>query len=164
MQTPVVTNTADELVIRKHHYQHLAGALISTVLLIGLVAGPYEKSRIIFKENLFVAILLTLGLVIGAIYCWYSLFDRSVKIVINKKGIWTKKTGLITWDCIQYYYFGLIEGDVTIYLLYIKLHTAENEVQIDISYAGNTRSDLASAIEQHSSGYTIYNLSEDQYH
>lgn len=163
MQNPVLIYNTDELVIRNRNYQYLISALIFTVLILWLIAGPYDKSRVIFKENLMAAIILTIALVIGTFYCWFKLFDRSIKIIVNKKGIWTKKLGLILWDSIQYYYFGLLEGEITIYLLNIKLHNSENELQIDISYANNARNDLAQAILQYSIGHNIFNLSEDQY-
>ena len=70
-------------------------AFISAILYIPF--GPYEKTRIIYERNIYVAVVLS-ALIIGAtIFSLVKLLDNRPVMILSENGIWTKKTGDVLW-------------------------------------------------------------------
>jgi hypothetical protein len=162
MQPHRLLYNSEELVIKDKDYISLVVGVLCILMLLYFLFGPYEKTRIIFKENLIAAIVLVIFLVVGIIYSFFKAFDRSIKIVINKEGIWLQKIGLIPWNNIYYYYFENQSHEVSVSLLKIKLIEPEKEVQVDVSAMNKSFNDIERAIQRNAKNYNIKSLGIDQ--
>ena len=73
----------------------LSVAFISAILYISF--GPYEKTRIIYESNIYLAVLLSTLIIGSTIFSLVKLLDNTPIIILSQKGIWTKKTGDVLW-------------------------------------------------------------------
>ena len=67
------------------------------------------------------------------VYFWFNILDKRVKLTITKKGVWSRKYGLTTWDSIEAYHFEKREGKTIPSILWIETTTIGNSMKLDIT-------------------------------
>lgn len=94
----------EQLTVKTNRAFFLFFAVTTIGSLVWTAFGPYEKTRIIFENNFYFAIILVSIFSGCAIYCLYRFFYTRPIIIFSEAGIWTKKTGNIPWENITSFY------------------------------------------------------------
>jgi hypothetical protein len=158
MQPPKLTYDHDELVVKKEDWINLifgfpALSLFAICLFFGKDTKPFFKGNLIGTGAAVLIILISLYFLVR------QSLDNRVKMVINKKGIWTARKGWLLWSNIQYYYFEEIRGEgADTSLLKIRLLDNTKEVKIDISFFNTSKQHIDTAIERNSRDFNIIAL------
>src|SRR5215213_3230679 len=103
--TPFITSDPKELIVRGSHKGILWFAILMTIPCIGLLTDTYDNWKKFITGNPVIAIFL-LSIFYGAVlFGWIKVFDKRVKLIINRNGIWCSKTQFIDWDNIELFEF-----------------------------------------------------------
>ncbi len=124
---------------------------------IGLCVAVYYYSEIFNGrgKNQLISLLLIATLLLLTIYFGYQFFDRGTKLLINKKGIWTKKYGLVHWYSIEFYHFEKRIGKIVSYIFWIESTTIGNSLKLEITFLDKNYTEIQKAIDINSKGFVI---------
>lgn len=152
-----VINDPNELVARGSHKKVLLYALLFSIPFVGLLTVNSLKS--FYSENLFAAVLLTFIFCVIPIYFWYMVFDKRIKLIINKNGIWSSKMHLVSWNSLWYYHIkeDLIKGTKYHFFIF-KIKNSGIDYKVDITFYDKTYIEILNAIKINSNGYSIIDL------
>jgi hypothetical protein len=154
-----ITNDYDELIVRGSHKRIPIYLLFLIVPCVALLTEPFSELKKFFSENLIATILLTAFMFISAGYWWFMVFDKRIKIIINKNGIWNAKSNFIEWKEISSYNFKE-ETFKTRKFHFLVFRTVGNdkEYKIDISFYNKSYEQIEEAVNTNSKGFYITNL------
>src|SRR5215212_4246499 len=93
-----ITNDPKELIVRASHKGILWFAILMTIPSIGLLTDSYGNWKKFITENPVAAIVLLSVIYGGALFGWIKVFDKRVKLIINRNGIWHSKFQFIGWE------------------------------------------------------------------
>ena len=125
MNAPTELNIQENFEIKEGWKGYYLSALI---IWIGLIAicFVFEKSRqetinFFFYNWTWIKLPALLMILSIPAVCLFYYFDRRVKLMLNKDGIWTKKHGTLSWKTLLYFYSkqGYHSGG-DIYMIYLK--------------------------------------------
>lgn len=88
----------DKFEIKHSNLSYLPLTILSTGFLIWEMIFKYEENIVTLKKNLILTYIFGGLILIALAILWYKSFDKSIKLIIDKNGIWSKKTGDIPWD------------------------------------------------------------------
>lgn len=114
-----------------------------------------------FRKSPIALTLMVLMFFGFAIYFWIKYFDKKTKLIIDRDGIWTKKTDIIPWKDIWYLFFKETRGKWKSLELKIKLRNSETEYSIDLSAMDQTEQDILDALRYNSQGFPIQILERE---
>lgn len=148
------TSLADVFIVKYASKRYLTIAILYTLAIAGVMTFRG------FKNTNWLEIT-TFSIIIAAAlsYFWYLALDKRPKIIISTKGIWTKKTGPIDWNRIQYYSLDEKESNRGFYRqLYIKLTEREKPYKISIEAFNRTKIEIHNAMVKYSSNTSAIDL------
>ncbi|HET6999671.1 MAG TPA: hypothetical protein VFI33_00090 [Puia sp.] len=99
--------------------------------------------------------------------CLFYLFDKRVKIRIDREGIWSLKYGSVSWGDIWYFYTKVINrrGDTSGRELLIRLKDTEDrqdkEEVFQLDKKDRTFEDIRAVVEYYAAKYKIEDLGHD---
>src|SRR6185503_1782465 len=158
---PIYTYDENELIAKNTTKKNLYIAILFSAIGLYLLAGPYEKTRVLFSWNIVFSIILVVWLASGFVFFLYRYLDKRIKLVINKKGIWTKKNGLATWEQV-WYFFIKIGGDKTkIENLVLKLKESETKIFINLNEYDKGKEEILTSFRHYAAQYPINDLGFD---
>ena len=105
---PSFTYEANELIARTNTINHLFLGLFLSAVSGYMVIGKYEETRTFFVQNKLLGVFACFILSFSIIYSFIMYFDKSVKLVINKNGVWMPKDGQVSWEAMWYYYIKIV--------------------------------------------------------
>ena len=83
-----IINDNNELIVRGSHKKVLLYALLFSIPAVGgLLTVNVEDLKSMYFENIFASILMVTIIYGGPIYFWVKVFDKRIKLIINKNGI-----------------------------------------------------------------------------
>jgi hypothetical protein len=86
--TNFITNDKNELIDRGSYKNILWFAILMTIPCIGLLTDSFANWKSFLLEHLYGGLAL-LGFTYGVTICaWYKVFDKRIKLIINKNGFW----------------------------------------------------------------------------
>lgn len=129
-------------------------------MLYGYLQNP-EQEMLEFRKSPIALTLMVLMFFGFAIYFWIKYFDKKTKLIIDRDGIWTKKTDIIPWKDIWYLFFKETRGKWKSLELKIKLRNSETEYSIDLSAMDQTEQDILDALRYNSQGFPIQILERE---
>jgi hypothetical protein len=142
-----------ELIIKERNPFTIVSAIIMTLLLLSFLL---PVNRQLFKEQPIASTILAGVLFTILMYSLYKFFDRTVKLRIDTKGIWTRKFGYILWNDIQYYYYPSTIDEYG--YIVIKSISFDKELDIDISYFNISTTELDRAISENCQATNVIRL------
>jgi hypothetical protein len=163
MPSYCLTHDAKELVVKRNKYIFI----IYGILWIGMLAQPiynFDETAALFKRNPITSTAIYLLVIGAAVWLGYGILSHRVKLVINKRGLWTRRSKLVTWDNLYYYYFikGKHQNQIT-WTFKFKTVAPEREFTVDMFFFDNDHEDIIKAIEDNSYGNTVHYLGVDDY-
>src|SRR5688500_16592805 len=103
MDSYTLTNDGKELVAKLNK----GTFVFFGVLWLFMLSQPlynYNKSiELFYKHPVSSSFIYLLALGVG-IFLWYNILINGVRLIINKDGLWTRNSGLITWSELYYYH------------------------------------------------------------
>jgi hypothetical protein len=124
-------------------------AILPSVILV-FMAITYSETRKWYSENPAGCIFLISLLLFLTIFLWREVSDKGIKLVINRHGIWTKKTQLLSWENIDAFYFEQQNNTTTTYIFWIDTKITGVSFHFDITYLDTEPSLIVKAIETNS--------------
>ena len=128
-----------ELVVRSSRGRYLGRAFIFGFPILLCIYYYFQGNQSLvqsYESGEYAVLTFLLALVIAALYHLYRFIKPATFAVLNEKGVWLKKQGLIDWDCIASYY-----STTTYYkygseeFFFIQLKDAHEVIKIDLSSA-----------------------------
>lgn len=157
-----ITNDYDELIVKGSHKKIPIYLLFLIVPCLVLLTEPFSELKKFYSKNLIAATLLTAFIFISAGYWWFMVFDKRIKIIINKNGIWNSKSKFIKWKEISSYHFKEeIFKTRKFYFLVLRTVGDDKEYKIDISFYNKPYEQIEEAMNINSKGFYITNLGLD---
>lgn len=101
-----------QLIVKHNRLIFLIITLATTGILLWTAFGPYEKTRIIFEKNFYIAIIILAAFVFANVYGLCGLFNNRPIMILTENGIWTKKTGEVTWENITDISFNITKAEM----------------------------------------------------
>ena len=98
------TNDSEELIVRGFYKQLLIYAILLTAFCLGVIIEIVYKFNNSSQYDILTTIIIVGIFLFLVVVFWLKLFDRRIKIVINKIGILSNETGVIEWNEIWYFY------------------------------------------------------------
>jgi hypothetical protein len=91
----------EQFVIRQSKKKQWGPVLMSGVMILWYFVGPYEKTRIIYKQNPTFTIIL--GIVMFGLFFYFlsELVKRKAEIILTKEGIELRDSGFFEWNMIE---------------------------------------------------------------
>ena len=121
--------------------------------------GIIQISLIVTSKKLLQAFIPISPLYPIIIAGWIYTFDKRPKIIISRTGIWTKKSGKLEWDEIEYTALDFKQGYRSAsYRFILKPKMSDESISLDISSFDKTREEINEAIENYSLGLGVVNL------
>ena len=158
--TQFVTNDPKELIVRGSYKGILWFAILMTIPCIGLLINTYDNWKKFITGNPVIAIFLLSILYGGALFGWIKVFDKRVKLIINRNGIWYTKTQFIGWDNIEFFQF--VEQKAakagTFYVLKLKTKNRSKAYKIDITFFDRNYNQIQASINENASKYSVEDL------
>ncbi len=154
-----IINETNELIVKGSHKKVLLYAFLFSIPCVGLLTGNMESLKTFFLNNLVVSIL-TITLFYGIPICfWFKVFDKSIKLIINKNGIWNSKSDFIVWDNLWYFHIKeeFINGEKYHFFIF-KIKNNEIDYRIDVTFYDKTYIEILQAIKINSEGFSIIDL------
>jgi hypothetical protein len=111
------------------------------------MAINYSETGKWYSENPAGCIFLISLLLFLTIFLWREVSDKGIKLVINRHGIWTKKTQLLSWENIDAFYFEQQNNTTTTYIFWIDTKITGVSIHFDITYLDTEPSLIVKAIE-----------------
>ena len=124
-------------------------AMIPSGILV-FMAIDYLETVKWFRDNPWGCFFSVLLLLFLTIYFWREVSDKGIKLVINRHGIWTKKTQLLSWENIDAFYFEQQNNTTTTYIFWIDTKITGVSFHFDITYLDTEPSLIVKAIEANS--------------
>ena len=155
-----IINDNNELIVRGSHKKVLLYALLFSIPAVGgLLTVNVEDLKSMYFENIFASILMVTIIYGGPIYFWVKVFDKRIKLIINKNGIWNSKSELLSWDNLWYYHIkeDFIKGTKYHFIIF-KNKNNEIDYKIDVTYYDKTYIEILNAIKINSKEYSIIDL------
>ncbi|MBG9377950.1 hypothetical protein I5907_17055 [Panacibacter sp. DH6] len=151
----------DQFVIRQSKKKQIGIVLLTAGLIIYYFVGPYEKTRIIYKESPTFTIIL--GIVFFTLLGYFlnELITRKAEIILNKEGIELRDKGFFTWD--------MIESFSTLYYRYsenrnidLVLHFKEYaDMKFDITRLEQDKDQITELIMKYKGTASLYFVSHE---
>ena len=154
MVTIPLTHDANELVARHTGNVFRILAILFSITLT-VFAFRYSSTVEWFKQNPDGCVFLLSFLFLSSTYSWYTSFDKRIRLVINKSGIWSMKFQQLAWDSIDAFYFQRVSGRSSDYFLWIDTKVIGESVKMDISWLDKDVTEIAEAISKNSKDYSI---------
>jgi hypothetical protein len=154
-----IIDDPNELIVNGSHKKVILYALLFSVPCLGFLTQTLDNLKSFYLENLFVSVLLTSLLYGLAIYFWFMVFDKRIKLIINKNGIWTSKTSLVSWNSLWYYHMkeDFVKGE-KYHLFFFKIKNSDIDYKVDITFCNKTYVEIINAIKSNSTDYSIIDL------
>ena len=91
----------DQFVIRQSKKKQVRVVLLTAVLIVYYFVGPYDKTRIIYKERPTFTILL--GVIFFTLLGYFlkELITRKPEVTLNREGIELRDKGFFAWNMID---------------------------------------------------------------
>lgn len=151
-----ITREPHELICRQNARAYIFYALPFLVLLI-VGAFEYKEMLAFFHSSPVGAVFLLSMYLLFILYFGHISLDRRIKLVINKKGIWTRKHKLIPWNDIESYHFKTLIGPKggSSTKLFIQPKIICGYFKCDISFLDCGVKEISDAIDINASDYHI---------
>jgi hypothetical protein len=100
-------------------------------------------------------------------FCLFYLFDKRVKVRIDKNGIWSLKSGNVSWEDIWYFYSTVykMRNDGDLFKLHIRLKDTEKlldkEIDLKLHRMDKNFEDIRAVVEYYAAKYKIEDLGHD---
>lgn len=133
-------------------------AIIFLAITIYMLVGPYEKTRVLFESVNFGSIVFTLVIVGGLVFSLYHYFDKRIKLVINKNGVWSLKNGQINWDQVWYFHIQISDDRYKSETLCVKQKDTDTEIKIGLGGYDISKDAILSSFKYYSSQHSIHDL------
>lgn len=154
MQSFNSISETEGLVARQNGKGLIILALFPLVGLIVIFSNPRDLIKW-YNNFAFGAIFLISFLSLLTVYFWFNILDKRVKLTITKKGIWSRKYGLTTWDSIEAYHFEKRKGKTITYILWIETTTIGNSMKLDITLLDKGFDEIDEAMKKYSKGHEL---------
>ena len=103
-----MTNSYNNLTAKNDRNFFLFYLIIAAIPIAGLtysyLKNPEKESLDFKKDPIWLSIILLFILFLFAYFLYKYFFDKKVKLIIDKDGIWTPKSGLVKWQSVWYMY------------------------------------------------------------
>lgn len=152
------TNDADELIARGSYKPLRFYAILLTGFFLGGLIDLYINPKTFHSTDFAISIFISAVFLSTAIFFWYKVYDRKIKMIINKNGIISHKTGIIRWEEIRYFYIQETFFKGRDYHFLILKSTTEKEYKIELSYFDKTFEQVRKAIIINSNNNVIIDL------
>ncbi|WP_152270721.1 hypothetical protein [Agriterribacter humi] len=158
-----ITNLKSEIVGKGTYRRAIWFAIFMTIPCIGILTDPIEGLIMLLKKDYILMPILLLLIYGNAIFFWFKVFDKNIKLIINPNGIWTKATGFIMWDNFWYYYLRERHTNKagTFRDLIFKLRNDEKEYKVNITYLDIDYKQIQKAIQLNAKDHGVNELSID---
>ena len=146
--TQFITNDPKELIARGSHKGILWFAILMTIPSIGLLTDTYNNWKKFIIESPVISILLLSLIYGGALFGWIKVFDKRVKLIINRNGIWYSKYQFTSWDNIECFEF-IVQKTAkvgTFYVLKLKTKNRSKPYKIDITFFDKNYNQIQTSI------------------
>ena len=102
----------EQLIIRQSKKKQWGFVVLTGLIILWYFVGPYEKTRIIYKQN--PTLTITLGIIFFGLFFYFlnELVKRKAEIILTRDGIELRDKGYFEWS--------IIESFSTIYYRYSK--------------------------------------------
>ena len=149
-----LTYDADELVARQ---SVKIFRFLAVLLSIPLAVFAFRYSSVVewFNQNPAGCIFLLSFLILGSAYFWYVSYDKGIKLVINRLGIWTLKHQQLAWENIDAFYFQRVSGRSSDYFLWIDTKVIGQSLKVDISWLDKDITQIANAMKKNGKDNSI---------
>lgn len=158
--TPFITNDPKELIVRGSHKGVLWFAILITIPCIGVLTDSYDNWKKFITGSPVGAIFLLAIFYGGALFGWIKVFDKRIKLIINRHGIWYSKTQFVNWDNIES--FGFEEQKTakagTFYVLKLKTKIRGKPYRIDITFYDKNHNEIQASINENAIKYSVEDL------
>lgn len=149
-----LTHDVNELVARHTGKYFRILAIFFSIPLI-VFAFRYSSTVEWFKQNPGGCVFLLSFLLLASTYFWYTSFDKRIKLVINRSGIWSVKYQQLAWDNVDAFYFQRVSGGSTDYFLWIDTKVIGESIKMDISWLDKDVTEIEEAISKNGKDYSI---------
>jgi hypothetical protein len=101
------------------------------------------------------------------LYCLFFLFDKRIKLRIDKNGIWTIRNNNIFWGDIWYFSSGVykMRTQANIYYFKVRLRdtetTVDKEIKIRLQRMDKAFEDIRSVIEYYAAKNNVYDMGHE---
>ena len=151
----------ERFVIRQSKKKQWGFVLIAGLMILWYFIGPYEKTRIIYKQNPTLTIILGIVMFVLFFYCLNELIKRKAEIVLTKEGIELRDKGFFEWT--------MIESFSTLYYRYndnytidLVLHFREfADLKFEISHLEKNKDELADLIMRYKGPASLFFVGHD---
>ncbi|HKO81178.1 MAG TPA: hypothetical protein VJU78_12320 [Chitinophagaceae bacterium] len=151
MQSSKRTFHPNELIAK----QNAKGLLILAIpITVGFLVNVFNFNKT-YNKSTWGAIFLIVFLSWLTFYFWYKIFDSGTKLIINKEGIWSRKSKLIPWDIVEAYHFEKRSGKTVTYILWIETKNIGQSYKLEITFLDKGYIEVNKAIEANSEGFNI---------
>ncbi len=154
MSKPLLTNKPDEYIAKNNANWLIIIGIIPTIALFYFIFNYAENQQEIQKNPIGSLFTIAVPLLLS-IFCWYNVFDKRIKLVVNEHGIWFKKHGLLPWSNIDAYYFEMINANSISYILWIDTKNIGESISIDLTLVEENCANISDAIQKNSKNWTI---------
>jgi hypothetical protein len=157
---PFITNDPKELVVIGSHKGILWFAILMTVPCIGVLTDSYDNWKKFISGSPVGAIFLLSIFYGGALFGWIKVFDKRIKFIINRDGIWYSKTQFVSWDNIESLSFEEQKTAKagTFYLLKLKTKNRSKPYKIDITFFDKSYNQIQTAINENAIKNSVEDL------
>lgn len=138
----------EQLIIRQSKKKQWGFVVLTGLIILWYFVGPYEKTRIIYKQN--PTLTITLGIIFLGLFFYFlnELVKRKAEIILTRDGIELRDKGYFEWS--------IIESFSTIYYRYSENHREDlvlhfkefADLKFDISHLEKSKEELVDLIMQ----------------
>src|SRR5262245_45883456 len=92
---------SERFVIRQSKRMQYRFVILTGLMILWYFVGPYEKSRIIYKQS--PTFTIVLGVVFFGLFFYFlnELIKRKAEIILTKEGIELRDKGFFEWNIIE---------------------------------------------------------------
>ncbi|MBO9203105.1 MULTISPECIES: hypothetical protein [Niastella] len=144
------------LIIRQSKKKQWRFVILTGLMILWYFIGPYEKTRIIYKQNPTFTIIL--GIIIFGCFFHFlnELVKRKAEIILTKDGIELRDKGFFEWST--------IESFSTLYDHYSENHREDlvlhfkefADLKFEISYLEKNKEELVDLIMQYKGSASLF--------
>jgi hypothetical protein len=104
----------EKFIIRQSKKKQYAFVLLTGLMILYYFVGPYNKTRIIYKLNPTLTIILGIIFFLLFFYSLNELIKRKAEIILTKEGIELRDKGFFEWNMIESFgtiYYRYVDSD-----------------------------------------------------
>jgi hypothetical protein len=151
-----------ELVIKKEKWKPVGILLLIAGLIIYYFIGPYENTRILYKNSPVFTTILGIISFIFLFSCLAEIVNRKAEIILTQEGIGLRGKGFFSWDMIDSFetiYYSRSENNDEELILYFKEFS---DIKFIIKGLEKNRAEVAGLILKYKGAKELLYLGDKQ--